>query len=183
MRSRTLVVLFALVGVVAVTGASAFTTATVARDAQIDVANDENGAIGLTAGSVSGVSQNGTGALNLALGQEGTAQGLNTEGTFTYGATGSPTSTFAFKVTNNDSQAHDLTLSYAFDGSDPSSATNVEFFVYDDTGSQVATASEGGSATISGVGGGTSHYVLVRVDTTGVTSSEDLSGTLTVSAT
>ncbi|MEF8819220.1 MAG: hypothetical protein V5A31_06135 [Haloferacaceae archaeon] len=185
MQSRTMVVAVALVAVVGVTGASAFTTATVARDAQIDVANDENGAIGLTAGSVSGVSQNGSGALNLALGQEGTAQGLNTEATFAYGDTSSPTTTFAFEVTNNDSQAHDIDLSYAFDGNDPNTnAVNVEFVVYDSSGgASVATASEDSTATIAGVGGGVSHYVVVQIDTTGVASSDDLSGTLEVSAT
>lgn len=179
-----MVVAVALVAVVGVTGASAFTTATVARDAQIDVTDDTQGVIGLTPGDVSGVSTNGSGALNLALGQEGSAQGLNTEGTFTYGSDTNPTTTYAFEVTNNDSQAHSIDLSYALDGSDPDgNVANVEFEVYDDTGSLVATASEDSTAALGSVSAGTSHYVVVRIDTTGVTSSQSLSGTLTVSAT
>lgn len=183
-----MVVVVALVAVVGVTGASAFTTATVARNAQIDVAADENAVIGLEPGPVSGVDTT-DGQLSVALGQEGSASGLNADGTFAYGDNSSATSTYAFAVTNNDSDTRYFEFSYALTNTDPDTNTdNVEFELFDDSGSAVsgdagrASATEDDDLTSVSIGSGTTYYVVIVVDTTGVSSGNSLDGTLTVSA-
>lgn len=178
MQSRTLVVLVALVAVVGVTGASAFTTATVARDAQINVENDANGIVGLDGNeNVAGISDGDTLSLNL---DESAA--LNNEATFTFGNSSNPTTTEAFVLQNNASEPADLTLSYSVNGTDSSTTDNVEFAVYDSSGDQAQTFAEGGSTSLTGVASDEKYFVVITIDTTGLASTDDLSGTLTVDA-
>ncbi len=166
-----------------IVGASAFTSATLQRDAQIAVQNDANAIIGLDANeNVPGVTEKTNGELLLKL-DEGS--GLNPTATFTFGD--STNDVAAFVVGNNGTDEYDVSFEYDLSDSsnDGSTDANVQFAVYDESwGSTVTTFNEETdyssttpSTTISKDG---VRYVVVTVNTDGDTT--DLSGTLTVSA-
>ena len=171
-----------LVVVSASFAATAFTTGSVERQANVNVVNDDTGLIALQDGN-SGklVFQNATGALEIDF-TKGGAGGVNTAAHYELGDPTNANVTYAFNITNLDAESHDFTLDYS--GSDSEDAdANIEFQVYDSTGTLVATVDEEGtSASLTGVASGDVHYVVIVVDTHGLTSSSDLSGTLTVSA-
>jgi hypothetical protein len=75
-------------------------------------------------------------------------------------------------------------VSYALDGTPNPAGSAVQFKIYDGPNNLLATASEDSDATFSldGTSGSNIVYVVVEIDTTGVASSEDLSGTLEVTA-
>jgi len=184
--NRTLIV--GLVSVVVLglgtaVASSAFTTATIERDATIDVVTDANGPISLQDGNSGDVVVQATsGELTVDFSNPAGSTGVNPDATYTLGDTADAGSsgTYAFSVTNTDSASHDLDFSYAFTGSDPDGGlTNVEFAIFDDTGSSEGTASESGSATVT-VPSGETVNVVVTVDSTGLTASDTLSGTLTI---
>jgi len=171
MQSRTVVVAVALVAVVGVTGASAFTTATVARDAQIDVANDDAGVIELANGNASAAST-ADGQLVLDFGDEQ----LNRNATFTFGDSDDPAAANgdAFYVRNNDDQAHEFTVEYTGSGD-----ASVTLYAVDSSGD--STVQSGSSVTIPSVGQGEKVFVAVEIATPD-TSPQTISGELTVSA-
>jgi hypothetical protein len=165
-----MVVAVALVAVVGVTGASAFTTATVARDAQIDIQNDDAAVIELADGNASAASTSG-GELLLDFDNEG----LNQDATFVFGDTTDPGASGgdAFYVENNDDLAHEFTINYT-----DSSAASVTLYALDpNTGNVVS----GSSVTVSSVGTNQRVLVAVEISTPG-TGSQTINGTLTVSA-
>lgn len=182
MRIKTIGVLMALVITASALGASAYTSGSVERSSNVNVVNDDTGLIGLADGT-SGplVFQNSSGALEIDF-TKGSASGVNPEAHYELGNPSDPTNQSAFNITNLGSESHDFTLSYT--GADAGDGdANIQFQVYDGTGTKVETVSEEStSATITGVGSGTAHYVVIVVDTYGVSSSADLSGTLKVSA-
>lgn len=161
--------------------ASAYTSGSVERSANVNVVTDDVGLIALQDGNSGGlVYQNSTGALAIDF-TAGGASGANTEAHFELGNPGSANTSYAFNITNLDAESH--TFNVAYSGSDSNTASNIEFQVYDGTGALLGTADEqGNSASLSGVASGQTLYVVIVVDTHGLTSADDLSGTLTISA-
>ncbi|WP_136592067.1 VCBS domain-containing protein [Salinigranum halophilum] len=162
-------------------GASAFTSASIDREANANVVADQNGLLSLTDGNSGDlIFEDGTGQLAMDL-TAGSAKGANTDALFVFGDRQSPSTTQAFTITNNDATTHDITVSY--DGTDDNSAANLQFEIYDAEGSSVGTVDEEGTtATISAPASAT-YYVVVVLDTghgeAGVLQEDtDLSGTL-----
>lgn len=172
----------ALLLVTAALAASAYTTGSVSRSSTVDVVTDDQGLIGLSDGTSGGlVFQNASGALEIDF-TKGGASGVNTAGHFELGNPSDPTNQSAFNITNQGAETHDLTVSYTGATAGDADA-NIQFQIYDSTGTQVATVSEEStSATLSGVASGTTYYVVIVIDTHGATTSDDFSGTLKVSA-
>lgn len=183
MRLKITALLLAVVVVSATLGASAYTTGSLTRSSSVDVVSDDAGLIGLTDGTSGDlVYQNTDGQLAIDFAQGG-ATGANTNATFELGNPSDPTNATAFNITNQDATAHDLSVSYTGAGATGDSTNAIEFQIYDSTGTSVGTVSEEStSATINGVGSGETLYVVIVVDTTGLSSADDLSGTLEVSA-
>ena len=172
MNARTLTVLVAVVAVVGLTGASAFTSATVERDAQIEVQNDDAGVIKLNDGTAQGASIT-SGTLTI---EGDDSEALNREALFRFGDNSTPgdaQTTHAFNVTNNDDIAHDFTFDLA-------STSGVTIELYDGTNS-VGTVTNGGSATTS-VASGSTLYAVIIVDTDTTTGINAIDGTLTITA-
>lgn len=184
MQTNAKIGVLALVIVVASASfaATAFTTGSVDRQANVNVVNDDIGLIALADGTSGGlVFQNASGALEIDF-TAGGAGGVNTAAHYELGDPSNANTSYAFNITNLDDESHDFTLSYS--GSDTEDGdSNIQFQVYNSTGAQVGIADEeGSSATLTGVASGQTHYVVIVVDTHGLTNSTDLSGTLTVSA-
>jgi hypothetical protein len=170
-----------LIVAAATLGASAYTSASVERTSNVNVVNDDTGLLALEDGTSGDlVFQNSSGALEIDFTQGG-AGGVNTNATYTLGNTSSSTTQTAFNLTNLDAESHDITLSYT--GSDAEDTDeNLQFRVYNSTGSKITTVSEESDAmTLNGVASGETHYVVIVVDTHGVSNETDLSGTLEVS--
>lgn len=181
-RMKLGVLVTALLVLTAVMGASAFTSGTVTRSANVNVVNDDAGLIALADGTSGDlVSTNSSGALAIDF-TAGGAGGVNPSATYNLGDPNDPTNKSAFNVTNSDTTSHDLTFTYT--GSDSEDGDdNLQFRIFDSTGAEAGTVSEEtGTVTASGVGSGSTLYVVVTVNTHGLTSDTDLSGTLEVSA-
>lgn len=173
-----------------VIAASSFTTATLSRDTQIDVVSDANGFIALTDGDSGGVVyvDSTTGELKIDF-AAGSATGVNVNSTYELGTPSwSPGNERAFNITNQDTVSHSIRLNYTVsDGTSGvgDGSSSVEFQVYNSTGTNVATEDEEtGDVSFTATSGET-FAVVVVVDTTmaGVDKSDDLSGTLNVTAT
>lgn len=164
-------------------GTSAFTTAAVDRQADADVTTDSNGLLGLTDGNSGNlVYQNADNqlAVNFA---NGTATGANTNALFELGDPTSPGSSQAFQVTNNDAEAHQIRAAYTPDTDDSNTDANLEFRVYDNSGTLVDTADEEGAVATIPASAGQTFDVVVVFDTghgsaETLTSTDDLTGTL-----
>ena len=167
-----MVVAVALVAVVGVTGASAFTTATVARDAQIDIENDDAGVIGLEKGNASAATTT-SGQLDLDFDGEQ----LNRDATFNFGDTDDPAAANgdAFYVQNNDDQSHEFTIEYTGNGS-----ASVTLYAVDSSSGDT-TVQSGSSVTISSITSGEKIFVAVKI-TTPDSAPQTIDGTLTISA-
>lgn len=184
MQTRILTVAMVVIAISAAVGMSAFTSGNVERSANVNVVNDDVGLIGLEDGN-SGelVTQDGTtGELTIDF-TSGSANGVNPSAHFELGDPANGNETMAFNITNNAAQSVDLTMDYTLTNTESDGDANIRFQVYDGTGTQVANVTEhSGAQNINGVASGTTHYVVIVVDTNGLTSSDDLSGTLKVSA-
>lgn len=162
-------------------GTSAFTTADIDRQADVNVVADQQGLLGLTDGSSGNlVYQNSNDQLAIDF-TNGSAQGANTDALFRLGNPNDVTNSQAFIVTNNDGEDHQIDAAYT--GSDSVTAEdNLRFEVYDSTGTSVGTISASGTNATWSATQNTEYYVVITVDTGHsadlVTSSEDLSGTL-----
>lgn len=162
--------------------ASANMTASIDRSSNVDVVDDTNGLISFESGTSSGVvTQNASGALSIDFAQ-GNATGVNTASTFEVGDQTSPTTSYAFNVTNQDSTARDLTFNYAADAADSDADSNLQFQVYNSTGSSVGSADEEGTSVTHTLTSGEKAYVVIVVDTHGLTDADSLTGTLTIDA-
>lgn len=183
MRIKLAAVAMVVIAITATLGASAFTTGSVDRSSSVNVVNDDTGLLALSDGTSGGlVYQNASGALEIDF-TKGGASGVNTEATFTLGNTADPTNQSAFNISNLDAESHDLTVEYAGAGGTSDADANLQFNIYNSTGSNIATVSEETtSATITGAASGATYYVVITVDTHGLDSTADLSGTLKVSA-
>lgn len=180
MRTKLFAVALAIVAVTAAFGASAYTTGTVDRTASVNVVSDNSGLIGLSDGTTGDiVKTNGTGALTIDFTRNG-ATGVNSAANFEIGDTVSANTTAAFNITNNDGESHDFTLSYAQSVTDSDADANIQFKVYDANNNLLGTTSENSAAPAFTVAAGATVHVVIVVDTHGLTSTDDLSGTLTV---
>lgn len=182
MSKRLLIGIALVVMSVSVVGAASYTSASVTRDATIGVEADDKAIIGLTEGDVPGISQNTAGQLQIDLDED--ADGLNTEATFEYGDTSfdEPTDDHAFSINNNAGSSYAFTLSYGDIASD-GPGDNVFFYVYDSSGNLQGSdpVTETNSRTFTADPTET-YYVVIVIDTSGVTSSADLTGRLTITA-
>ncbi|MFC7166102.1 hypothetical protein [Halospeciosus flavus] len=182
MKLKLATILMVVVVASATIGASAYTSATLSRTASVDVVNDDAGLIGLADGSSGDLVYNNSGQLAIDFAR-GSATGANANATFEIGNTADPVNGSAFTITNQDITSHSFTVSYTGAGGTAVTATNIEFQIYDGTGASVGTVSEENtSTTLSGIGSGTTLYVVIVVDTTGLSSADDLSGSLEISA-
>jgi len=176
MRLKLAAIALGIVIVASAVGASAFTTATVERDANLSVATDSGGLVGLTAGDSGLVTTNND---QLAIDvTEGTASGVNPNSTLTIGNKSSP----AFNITNNFPNAHTFNVAYDMANTDNADSTkNVQFeLINSSSGDTVATVNED-SGNETEIGASETIGVIVTVDSTGQ-STDDLSGTLNVTA-
>lgn len=161
-------------------GAGAYNTFQVDRTATMDVVSDSGGIIQLSAGPSKFVTTS-SGELLIDVTQGG-ATGVNVNATLEVGNESAPTTTPAFNLTNNDNAKHNITLSYTA-STDGSTSSNVKYLVYDSSGTKLGTATEESSFTITDAAAGATYHVVIKVDTTaGSTTSDDLSGTLTITS-
>lgn len=183
MRNKFIVLAVAIIAVSATLGASAYTTGSVSRSANVNVVSDDAGLIALadgTSGDLVWQQSNGMLAIDFT---NGGAGGVNPEAHYELGNPDDPTNQTAFNITNLDAESHSLTVEYtgadasAVDGTD-----NIQFQIYDGNGNVKTVSEESTSATVSDVASGSTLNVVMVVDTTGLTNSTDLSGTLQVSA-
>ncbi|MFB6130156.1 MAG: hypothetical protein ABEJ28_04980 [Salinigranum sp.] len=196
MRTHAVVVVLALTLLAgsSVLAASAFSTATVKRSANLNVVTDGSGLIELTPGATKAVQYDASGELSIDISKTG-GSGVNPNAEYTFGdgsqitAASKPSdlasTDYAFALKLNDDlngSASGLKLDYA---AATNSEPNVKFVVYEVGGSKVTTASEESSGTISNPG--TKTYGVVLVVDTGAGSAStplgkgtDLSGTLTI---
>ena len=186
-RTVAIVAVLLLTGT-GVIGATSFTTATLTRDTNIDVVSDADGVIALLDGNSGGIVavDPATGELQIDFGV-GSALGVNVDSRYELGDPADP-SQRAFNVTNQDTVAHDVSLNYTVaDGVSGvgDGQSSVEFLVFDSSGAQVAAEDEEAGTAVFTANSGESFAVVVIVDTTmaGVDQSDDLSGTLAVTAT
>lgn len=178
-RTLSIVLVTAMLFGGSVFAASAFTSAEVTRSASIDVVADNNGIITLTPGSTSAVSLNNSGAMEINA--AGSAQGLNVDGTFTYGDTASPSTSNAFAITNADSQQRTFTIAANNFANTQSNPGAVTYKIYDGTGTQMGTVDASNNSTID-LSSGQTVYVVLETDTTGLDSNADLSHDLVITA-
>lgn len=150
------------------------------RSAEIDVVSDDVGLIGLEPGDSSVVFLQDEDLLTIDLGQTG-AQGLNLESVLQVGDDQSPETSQAFIVTNNDQEERDITFNYQLD-SEVEPDDSVTFQVFDDQGSNVGEFSDSASLDEQSLPSGQSFFVTLEIDTSELSSEDDLSGTLVVQA-
>jgi len=163
-------------------GAGAFTTGYADRTSTIDVVADSNNAlIGLEDGNTGDIVGASGDQLTIDF-TNASANGANADAYFELGDNSSGNQTYAFKVTNNDGANHKLTLNYTLDTADADSSANVTFEVFDASNTHLLTASEEsvGSTADGAFTSGQTVYVVVKVDTTDLATSDSLSGTLRV---
>lgn len=173
------VLLIAGSAALSVTAYSAFSAD---RTASINVANDQNGIIQLDAGPNQPFITNPGSGLNIDFAR-GNAQGVNTNSQVDIGKEGSPTTDYAFSITNSDTVTRDITLDYKLNSDDGNTATNVEYIVYNSTGEEVVQIDDESSSKTFTANSDETFYVVMNVNTNGLTDSSDLSGTLNVTAT
>jgi len=159
--------------------AAAYNSFTVNREATINVATDAAGLLGLTTpdGSTGIVQTDGDGELSIDLGRAG-GSGQNIDSTLVVGNPGDPSTTPAFSFTNNGVDAHDIDISYDIED-DPDETDDVTFDIYPDSGGSVTdTVTESTDVSLTGVASGTTHRVIMTIDTETLSNTADLSGTL-----
>ena len=169
-------------------GTAAFTSATVTRSSSVGVSADNSAVIKLDANEdVAGVSDV-DGKLNIALGN---GKGLNTDAEFDYGDSSSPSTTYAFTMTNSAASSVAFTVNYAegssFSDSNSDSNLNFEFYksngnpITDSSSTDVVITEEGTGQTFT-LSSGTTVYIVITVDTSGLAKDDDLSGDLEITA-
>ena len=169
MQRNIALVALAVIGVSALIGSAAFTTGSIDRTATIGVVGDDTSIVGLAPDTDSThVSYDGNNELRIDF------TDVNADATYYLGDSSTANTTYAFTITNNDGKAHDFSLSYVYDDT-TLTGSPVTFDLYNDQGASVS----GGTATLQA---SEVAYVVVTIDTHGLTNGADLSGTLTVKA-
>jgi hypothetical protein len=168
-------------------GASAFTAATVDRQASVDVVADENGLLALTDGNSGNLVFQDASTEQLGIDfTNGTADGANVNATFELGNPDSPTSSNAFLIENRDDEDHQLNVTYT--GATTNNQKNLNISIYDSSGTYVGSVTEETSLDRNRASFAAPQdqkfYAVVTVDTGGgsanadLTSASDLSGTI-----
>jgi hypothetical protein len=164
-------------------GTSAFTTAEVDRQANVDVVADDAGLLGLTDGNSGNlVYQNSSDQLAIDF-TNGTADGANTDAKFVLGDPENPGSSQAFIITNNDAESHTIEATYNANTDDAQNAENLKFEIYDGGSLKTTIKASSDSAVTWEAPADSSYDVVVTVDTghdsaAVLQSDADLSGTL-----
>lgn len=164
-------------------GTSAFTTAEVDRQANVDVVADETGLLGLTDGNSGNlVFQNSDGQLGIDF-TNGSAAGANTNALFKLGDPTAAANSQAFIITNNDAESHVINASYSADNPDAAAENdNLKFAVYDGSNTLAGTISAAGATDSWTAEPNAEYYVVITVDTghnaAVISPDENLSGTL-----
>lgn len=181
MSSRTLAIVLvtAMLFGGSVFAASAFTSAEMTRTASIDVVADSQGIITLTPGATSAVTTDADGAMTINA--AGNASGLNVDGTFTYGDKAAPSTTNAFSITNGDTEKRTFTIAANNFTANQGNTGAVTYTIYDSTGAKLATVDSATDATFDLTAGSTA-YVVLETDTTGLDKTADLSHDLVITA-
>ncbi|MHC3439830.1 hypothetical protein ACYJ1Y_17505 [Natrialbaceae archaeon A-gly3] len=156
-------------------GAAAYTSATVNRDASFTVATDATDAlIGLNEGTTDGVDESGD-SLEISI------ENLNTDGSFTFGDGSNVDTSYAFTITNNDSESRTIDVDY--------DTAQVDFEIYEEgetdwtDATAVGTVNESNEPVSLSASTGQEFRVVLTVDTDGIGSSDaSLDGTLTFTA-
>ncbi|MGZ0747154.1 hypothetical protein [Haloparvum sp. AD34] len=194
MARATLAVVLAAVLVLSTVafGATAFTTATVERQASIDVVSDDSGPLQFTSGGTGITEMGSNGELNIDVGLLGGTSGINPNASYTFGnasadgASSVSASDYVFTFNNTDSVNHTVQLTYTPDNS--IGANNVVFEVYrlgNGTASgSLATVKAGSSDSFTAESDKTYHIIATfdtGIDGQTVDTSSTLSGTMNVS--
>lgn len=184
-KTKVLTLVVVLLVASSIVSATAFTTATLSRDTNVDVVADNNGIIALTDGTSGGLVTQVDGELRIDFSNPGSGLGANVNSRYELGDPNDPTSEMAFNVTNQDTVAHDLSIEYTGATDEGVAGDQIEFRVYDSSGTHLTTVSEEttGSVGSADFASGTTLHVVVVVDTNGMTTNGDLSGTLNITAT
>ena len=163
-------------------GTSAFTTADIDRQANVNVVADDTGLLGLTDGNSGNlVFQNADDQLEIDF-TNGNASGANTDALFSLGDGSNPSGSQAFIITNNDAETHTINATYNANTA-AADTDNLKFDIYDESNTLVGTVSAAGDTASLTTSPGESYNVVVTVDTghggsTVLKSGDDLSGTL-----
>ena len=197
-------------GTAAATGTGAFTAMSASRDANIDVTTDGDGLVGLVDATDSDVVRTtDNGELTIDFTADGNAGGVNVDSQYQVGYIRASNKGFvpsglndqiddtdaaAFKIVNNDTQAHTLNASYECDAHDIGNASVFWQFNVKTRQHQMEVSGTETYDSIQKVpkvdyedpfGPGDSIGVSFLVDTSGVTQDPDdldLSGTLTITS-
>jgi len=186
MRKEMLAVGVALTLVATAFGASAFTSTTVDTSSSIQVVDDSNALVGLQDQTNGDIVDTNGGRLVIKA-SNSMADGVNQNSTVEIGNFEEINSNFnasdaAFSLTNNASTSQDYTISY--DGyTDDNDVENVNFTVVDAENGVVTSVNETSEGTLTDIQSGHTRYVLVRIDTTKLSSGDDINGTLSIEAT
>ncbi|MFC7227192.1 hypothetical protein N0B31_07235 [Salinirubellus salinus] len=164
--------------------AAAYNSFTLTREASIGVEGDGSASAFLTLspGTSNIVSTNTNDELDIAIGNaidSNKAAGVNVGSQLDVGTFSDPTSTPAFTFQHNATDNQDIDISYNLTGTDGGDAdANVQFKISD--GSNEYTVTETGTLSLTGIANSTLFSVALRVDTNGLSSTEDLTGDLTI---
>lgn len=161
-------------------GAVAFTEASVTRDVKVDIVKDDVGPIQLEAGATDAVTLDGTSGLLTIDTDTANADGLNGEGSFTYGDTSGASTTHAFSMTNKGGGSRDFT--FGLKNFTPTGA--VEMGIYDsgDVQQGGGNVTQTTDQTATGVAADSTLFVTISFDTNGLTKADNLNGDFTISA-
>ncbi len=172
---------FLLVATVSL-GATAFTSATVDRQANVDVVADENGLLALTDGNSGNLVYQDASTEQLGIDfTNGTADGANVNAAFELGNPAGPTASNAFQVENRDDEGHQINVAYT--DATTNGEENLNVSIYDNAGAFLDSANEEGTTASFAAPADNTFYVVLTVDTGGgaaadLTSTSDLSGTI-----
>lgn len=158
-------------------GAVAFTQANVQRDVSVDIVADDAGPITLNPGATPAVTlQNGLLTVDT---NTANSNGLNGDGTFTYGNSSTPSSTQAFSMTNNSGASKSVTFglqNFSLGGS-----SSITMSIYDSTDTLVGDVTPSSDVTTS-LPASDTLYVVLSFDTSGLENGDTMNGQFTINA-
>jgi hypothetical protein len=162
-----------IVGATAI-GSVAYTQATVTRTVNAEIANDDSAIIQLLAGGHQAIYNNTDG--QLVIDTTNGAAGLNSDGEFTYGDSTDISNDYAFSVTNNDDQEHDLAVRLENMTLPGTSSFKIEFF--NSSGTAQGSVLDGNPFSYTGWTSGDTLYAVVTITTDGTSDTDSIGGDL-----
>ena len=182
MNSSRLVIAGVILAVLAVTavGTGAFTSAEVTRTTNMDVVNDNASIIALQDGTSGELISLTDGQLTIDF-TAGGASGVNQDALYKFGDGSDAVNNHAFSVSNNSDTTRDITVEYTNVANLDGASGAVTFEVYDSSGQSLGTVTPSQSSTVT-LDSGETAYVVLTVDTDGVSTTADFSGDLRFSA-